>query len=109
MGYVLAYLMRGDLPWQGIRAKTKEEKYQKIMEVKIATTPEELFKGLPEEFVTIFQYCRSLQFDEKPDYAYVKSLFKKISEFLKFDHDYNYDWNYVTIQKESEEKMKQEK
>ena len=27
LGYVLAYLIRGSLPWQGIAAKTKEEKY----------------------------------------------------------------------------------
>ena len=33
-GYVLAYLIRGGLPWMGIHAKTKEEKYSKILEIK---------------------------------------------------------------------------
>ena len=31
LGYVLAYLVRGSLPWQGIAAKTKEEKYARIL------------------------------------------------------------------------------
>jgi hypothetical protein len=47
LGYVLMYFCRGELPWQGMRAKTKKEKYQKIMEKKIATTPDELCKNYP--------------------------------------------------------------
>ena len=33
-GYVLAYLYRGGLPWMGMRARTKEEKYNKILNLK---------------------------------------------------------------------------
>jgi hypothetical protein len=39
------YFLKGELPWQGIKAKTKKEKYTKILEKKIATTPDELCKG----------------------------------------------------------------
>ncbi len=45
LGYVLMYFLRGELPWQGIKAKTKKEKYSKILEKKIAITPDELCKG----------------------------------------------------------------
>jgi hypothetical protein len=41
------YFNKQELPWQGMRAKTKKEKYQKIMEKKIASTPNELCKGYP--------------------------------------------------------------
>ena len=41
------YLLRGELPWQGIKAKTKKDKYQKIMQKKIILTPEELCKLCP--------------------------------------------------------------
>jgi hypothetical protein len=51
---------RGDLPWQGMRAKTKKEKYQKIMEKKIAITPDELCKTFPGNFLNNLQ--RSLEF-----------------------------------------------
>jgi casein kinase 1 len=47
IGYVLMYLNRGDLPWQGLRAKNKKEKYQKIMEKKISTSLEDLCKTYP--------------------------------------------------------------
>jgi hypothetical protein len=34
---MLIYFLKGTLPWQGIRVNRKEEKYQKILEKKIAT------------------------------------------------------------------------
>ncbi len=32
----MMYLMRGNLPWQGLKASTKSEKYRKIKEKKAA-------------------------------------------------------------------------
>ena len=49
--YVLVYLVKGVLPWQGVRAYTKKEKYDKIMELKMGTPPEVLCRGLPSSFV----------------------------------------------------------
>jgi hypothetical protein len=46
IGYLLVYLLRGSLPWQGLKAKTKKEKYKKIMDKKIANTPEVLCEGI---------------------------------------------------------------
>jgi casein kinase 1 len=47
LGYVIMYFNLGNLPWQGLRAKNKKEKYQKIMEKKIATSVEDLCKNFP--------------------------------------------------------------
>jgi hypothetical protein len=41
------YFLRGELPWQGTKGKTKKEKYVKIMEKKIESTPDVLCKGYP--------------------------------------------------------------
>ncbi len=41
------YYLRGKLPWQGLQARQKKEKYEKIMENKIATPIETLCKGFP--------------------------------------------------------------
>jgi len=48
--YVMMYFLRGNLPWQGLTAKTKQEKYRKIMDTKMAYLPEILCKGFPGIF-----------------------------------------------------------
>lgn len=50
LGYILVYFMRGSLPWQGLKAKTKEQKYERISEKKQTTSVESLCKGLPSTF-----------------------------------------------------------
>jgi casein kinase 1 len=78
LGYVLMYFLRGSLPWQGLKAATKRQKYEKISEKKMSTPIELLTKGYPLEFTTYFQYCRSLRFDDKPDYSYLRKVFRDL-------------------------------
>lgn len=47
LGYVLMYFNRGSLPWQGLKANTKRQKYEKISEKKLTVPIEELCKGFP--------------------------------------------------------------
>lgn len=47
LGYVLMYFLRGSLPWQGLKAATKRQKYERISEKKMSTPIEELSKGFP--------------------------------------------------------------
>jgi serine/threonine protein kinase len=51
LGYVMMYFNRGELPWQGIKAKCRKEKYQRILEKKISITPDNLCKGYPGKIV----------------------------------------------------------
>jgi hypothetical protein len=37
-------------------------------------------------------YCRNLKFEEKPDYSYLRKLFKDLMYRSNFENDYNYDW-----------------
>lgn len=50
LGYVLMYFNRGSLPWQGLKAATKRQKYERISEKKMSTPVEELCKGYPGKF-----------------------------------------------------------
>lgn len=92
LGYVLLYFLRGDLPWMGIKCKTREEKQQKIMELKISHTPDLLCKGFPEELVNYFNVVRELQFETKPDYDFLKNLLTGCLTKNNLISDYNYDW-----------------
>lgn len=44
------YFNRGSLPWQGLKAATKRQKYERISEKKMSTPVEELCKGYPGKF-----------------------------------------------------------
>ncbi|XP_051135854.1 casein kinase 1-like protein 2 [Andrographis paniculata] len=98
LGYVLMYFLRGSLPWQGLKAGTKKQKYEKISEKKAATTIESLCRGYPAEFASYFHYCRSLRFDDKPDYAYLKKIFRDLFINEGFQVDYVYDWTILKYQ-----------
>ena len=50
LGYIFIYFFKGILPWQGLRAKTKAQKYEKISEKKLSTPVDELCKGSPGKF-----------------------------------------------------------
>ncbi|KAJ7838416.1 hypothetical protein B0H13DRAFT_2367486 [Mycena leptocephala] len=56
LAYVLLYLLRGHLPWQGLTAATKEKKYGLIYKRKLATSTESLCYGFPTEFGTFLDY-----------------------------------------------------
>eukprot|EP00245_Coleochaete_scutata_P009280 TRINITY_DN300_c0_g1_i1.p1 TRINITY_DN300_c0_g1~~TRINITY_DN300_c0_g1_i1.p1 ORF type:complete len:474 (+),score=85.48 TRINITY_DN300_c0_g1_i1:237-1658(+) len=98
LGYVLMYFLRGSLPWQGLKAGTKKQKYEKISEKKMSTPIEVLCKNYPSEFATYFHYCRSLRFDDKPDYAYLKRLFRDLFIREGFQFDYVFDWTILKYQ-----------
>jgi serine/threonine protein kinase len=92
LGYVFMYFLRGSLPWQGLRANTKKQKYQKIMEKKMATPIDLLCKGFPDEFRIYFEYCRALRFADKPDYSYLRRLFKDLALRNDIEYDGSFDW-----------------
>ncbi|CAH0518728.1 unnamed protein product [Peronospora belbahrii] len=97
LGYVYMYFIRGSLPWQGLKANTKKQKYEKIMEKKMNTPIEVLCKGYPAEFRAYFEYCRALRFDDKPDYAYLKRLFKELFFRKGFQFDAMFDWTVLNL------------
>jgi casein kinase 1 len=98
LGYVLMYFLRGSLPWQGLKAGTKKQKYEKISEKKVSTPIEALCRGYPTEFASYFHYCRSLRFDDKPDYAYLKRIFRDLFIREGFQFDYVFDWTILKYQ-----------
>ena len=92
-GYVLMYFLRGNLPWQGLKLKTKDNRYQKILDKKKATTSEDLCKNFPIEFKQYIDYTRNLGYSENPDYEKLRKNFVNIViKTLKDKFDFVYDW-----------------
>jgi casein kinase 1 len=95
--YVMIYLMRATLPWQGLDARTKEEKYSRIKQTKVETSVEELCRGLPEEFAEYLRYVKALKFDGRPDYGYLRRLMREVFIRESFEYDFKFDWGPMTI------------
>ncbi|KAH0941930.1 hypothetical protein HID58_001567 [Brassica napus] len=98
LGYILMYFLKGSLPWQGLKAGNKKQKYERISEKKVSTSIEVLCRGYPSEFASYFHYCRSLRFDDKPDYAYLKRIFRDLFIREGFQFDYVFDWTILKYQ-----------
>ncbi|CAO3590266.1 unnamed protein product [Absidia cylindrospora] len=106
LGYVLMYFCRGSLPWQGLKAASKKQKYDRIMEKKMTTPTELLCRGFPSEFAIYLNYTRSLRFDDKPDYSYLRRLFRDLFLREGYQYDYVFDWTVFKLS-ETEEGRKQ--
>nr|XP_043619533.1 casein kinase 1-like protein 3 [Erigeron canadensis] len=104
LGYVLLYFLRGSLPWQGLKAATKKQKYDKICEKKLSTPIEVLCKSHPVEFASYFHYCHSLTFDQRPDYGFLKRLFRELFSREGFEFDYIFDWTILKYQQSQKSK-----
>ena len=138
------YFLRGSLPWQGLKADTLKERYQKIGETKRATPIEVLCEGYPgtcrpnatlfscsysaffanvvisfvslvlclpldpapylivgdavtEEFATYLRYVRRLDFFERPDYNYLRKIFRDLFDRMGYVDDNEFDWTGKTM------------
>ena len=93
MAYVLLYFLRGSLPWQGIKVKSKENRYKKILVKKKETTSDVLCETFPEEFKYLVDYTRNLGYTENPDYEQLRNNFMElVKEKMCRDFDFIYDW-----------------
>jgi len=88
IGYILVYFLKGGLPWQGLKAKSATNKYKLIMEKKQSTAIPTLCQGCPSQFAEYLAYCRSLQFEAKPNIAYLRGMFRDLSR----DQGYTSHW-----------------
>lgn len=92
LGFMMVYFLNGRLPWQGLKAETKAEKYARIREVKEQTPLFELCRGLPHEIYLFMLHIRNLGFEETPDYAYLETILEGGLRALGLTDDGAYDW-----------------
>jgi casein kinase 1 len=92
LGHVFMYFLRGGLPWQGLKAATNKQKYEKIGEKKQTTVIKDLCEGFPEQFNQYLTYVRNLGFEDTPDYDYLRELFTQALKDTGGVEDGEYDW-----------------
>ena len=80
IGYMMIYLMKGSLPWQGMVNSNPKKKYDTIKKIKIEKKLTDLCEGLPKECIQFIQYARDMRFEDKPDYKFLKKLLHKMAK-----------------------------
>jgi len=104
LAYSLIYFSRGSLPWMGIKAQNKTEKYNKIFEKKLNSSINLLCNKLPNEFIDFIHYIKDLAFEDKPNYQYLKSLLGKMYDKNNFNYDIIFDFTDILIKIENKER-----
>lgn len=90
LAYTLMYCLGRSLPWQHLDADPTQEEELVFWDLKQAT---DLCSGLPAEFGVFLQYVRGLQFDEHPDYSYIRALFGDLERNAGFSpSNLVFDW-----------------
>jgi casein kinase 1 len=92
LGHIFMYFLRGGPPWQGLKASTNKQKYEKIREKKQTTTIKDLCDRFPKEFNKYLSYVRNLGFEDTPDYDYLRDLFTEALKNTGEVEDGEYDW-----------------
>lgn len=92
LGHVFFYFLRGQLPWQGLKAPTNKQKYEKIGEKKRTTMVNDLSIGLPHQFATYLETVRNLGFEETPNYEGYRNLLISALTEIGETMDGKYDW-----------------
>ena len=95
LGHMMLYFLRGSLPWQGLKADTLKERYQKIGETKRNTPIDVLCENQCDEFSTYLRYVRKLDFFETPDYEYLINMFQRLFDRKGFENDRIFEWSLI--------------
>lgn len=82
LGYVLIYLLKKTLPWQGAIGNTKRERHDYVLNIKKSVSLIELCTDLPYEFLLYMSYCRKLNYDEIPNYNYLYNIFYNLYKLI---------------------------
>ena len=92
IGYMLIYLYESKLPWEKIEAINKLEIVEKIFYIKKQISMNTLCKNLPKEMTEFMVYIKSLKFDEKPNYNYLKNLLEIMLKKINNVNDLKFSW-----------------
>jgi len=91
MTYLILKLCLGELSWESLKGKSRSEAYlNQINEQKQALFDLRSEIELPEEIVDLLGFVDTLQEDEKIDYSYLKSIFRR--GLQKMGGDFQFDW-----------------
>ena len=92
LAYMMIFFIKGELPWQNMKAKSRKEKYTKIYQKKKHTVNSELCNFLPDEIKTFLNYVLNLNQKQNPDYVKLTNLINNLMKKYGYTNDSQFDW-----------------
>ena len=80
LGYVIIYLIKGQLPWQNIPIDENSARYSTVGRLKSKHRHEKLCESLPLNFVRYMDYARGLEFEQHADFNMLKLLVRDMAD-----------------------------
>lgn len=91
-GYMLVYLLRGSLPWSGLKIKPTAERDRRIRQIKEEVPLRELCGGFPDVFEFLLAHSRGLGFKARPDYSCLREALRDARERHGPEADHGFPW-----------------
>jgi hypothetical protein len=103
LGYLMLYFLRCRLPWDNV--PQCDEQVELIGDMKESTSIEDLCAGSPKEFAEYFRHVKSLGFESRPDYRFLRRMFRNlfIREGYKYDNVFDWTIGKFILTKDSKE------
>ena len=92
LGLVIIYLYQGSLPWSNLKCKDLYQGLYIIKQLKLKISNEELCKDLPKEIYDYMNYVKNMNFNDNPNYRYLKSCFLNILRKIGEKNDLIFSW-----------------
>ncbi|KAJ6475716.1 kinase-like domain-containing protein [Mycena vitilis] len=90
LAYVLMYFLRAVAGFEGCHQEAEIRPHHKEEDDDSHVPP---LPGFPHEFGIFLNYTRALRFDDKPDYSYLRKLFRDLFVHEGYQYDYVFDWS----------------
>lgn len=75
-------MLRGNLPWAGVTARNSRQGWARMQKIKEETPLDELYEGYPRGFMMYLQYTRTLNYDQEPDYNYLREILAYVFQII---------------------------
>ncbi|KAF7489698.1 Casein kinase I isoform gamma-1 [Sarcoptes scabiei] len=92
--YMMIFLHKGQLPWQGLQGQDFRERTKRIGLMKMSIPIEKLCEEMPKEYQDLLETVRKFRFEERPLYRKWMSRFTHLLIKMGIEfRDEHYDWD----------------
>ena len=85
-------LTPGGLSWTRNGVPKTDIEHDRLKRIKLAARPEDICRGMPDEFEEFLRYCRKLKFAETPDYGRWIDEFREVVKSHGFPEGDGFVW-----------------